>query len=91
MLILLSRVIMCHSSFMKEYFLAGLICLFNPYSEQPICMKFHEEPIIYYSFDECRAKSIQKVNEIGTNFTNQGFEIAELKIYCLVDKNQKNT
>jgi hypothetical protein len=76
---------------MKEYFLAGMICLLNPISERPQCMNFYEDPINYYSLEDCKVAATQKVNEIGDNFTSQGFQILELRIVCLVDKEQKNT
>lgn len=76
---------------MKEYFLAGIICLLNPISDQPQCLKFHEDPINYYSLDECKVIATQKVNEIGANFASQGFQILDLRIACMVDKDQKNT
>jgi hypothetical protein len=76
---------------MKEYFLAGLICLLNPISDRPYCMQFKEDPIVYYSLEECKAVATTKVNEIAANFTSQGFQILELKIVCLVDKVSKNT
>ena len=76
---------------MKEYFLAGLICLLNPISDRPYCMQFKEDPIVYYSLEQCKAVATTKVNEIAANFTSQGFQIIELKIVCLVDKVSKNT
>ena len=76
---------------MKEYFLAGLICLLNPVSDRPHCMQFKEDPIVYYSLEQCKAVATTKVNEIASNFTSQGFQILELKIVCLVDKVSKNT
>ena len=76
---------------MKEYFLAGLICLSNPISDRPYCMQFKEDPIVYYSLEQCKAVATTKVNEIASNFTSQGFQILELKIVCLVDKVSKNT
>ena len=76
---------------MKEYFLAGLICLLNPISDRPYCMQFKEDPIVYYSLEQCKAVATTKVNEIASNFTSQGFQILELKIVCLVDKVSKNT
>jgi len=76
---------------MKEYFLAGLICLLNPVSDRPHCMQFKEDPIVYYSLEQCKAVATKKVNEIASNFTSQGFQILELKIECLVDKVSKNT
>ena len=76
---------------MKEYFLAGLICLLNPISDRPYCMQFKEDPIVYYSLEQCKAVATTKVNEIASNFTSQGFQILELKILCLVDKVSKNT
>jgi len=76
---------------MKEYFLAGLICLLNPISDRPYCMQFKEDPIVYYSLEQCKAVATTKVNEIAANFTSQGFQILELKIVCLVDKVSKNT
>ena len=76
---------------MKEYFLAGLICLLNPISDRPYCMQFHEDPIVYYSLEQCKVVATTKVNEIAANFTSQGFQIIELKIACLVDKVSKNT
>ena len=76
---------------MKEYFLAGLICLLNPISDRPYCMQFKEDPIVYYSLEQCKAVATRKVNEIASNFTSQGFQILELKIVCLVDRVSKNT
>jgi hypothetical protein len=76
---------------MKEYFLAGLICLLNPISDRPYCMQFKEDPIVYYSLEQCKAVATTKVNEIAANFTSQNFQILELKIVCLVDKVSKNT
>ena len=76
---------------MKEYFLAGLICLLNPISDRPYCMQFKEDPIVYYSLEQCKAVATTKVNEIASNFTSQGFQILELKIVCIVDKVSKNT
>ena len=76
---------------MKEYFLAGLICLLNPISDHPYCLQFKEDPIVYYSLEQCKAVATTKVNEIASNFTSQGFQILELKIVCLVDKVSKNT
>ena len=76
---------------MKEYFLAGIICLLNPISDLPECLIFNEDPINYYSLDECKVIATQKVNEIGVNFTFQGFQILDLRIACMVDKEQKNT
>ena len=76
---------------MKEYFLAGLICFLNPIIEQPVCMQFYEDPIVYYSLKQCKVVANKKVNEMADNFTSEGFEILELKIACLVDKNLKNT
>ena len=76
---------------MKEYFLAGLICFLNPIIEQPVCMQFKEDPIVYYSLEQCKMLATTKINEIAANFTSQGFQILELKIVCLVDKVSKNT
>ena len=76
---------------MKEYFLAGMICLLNPISDQPQCFNFHEDPIKYYNLEDCKAVSAQKTNEMANNFTANGFQILELRIACLVDKEHKNT
>jgi len=91
MLSILSRVKTCHNELMKEYFLAGLICLLNPISDRPYCMQFKEDPIVYYSLEQCKMLATTKINEIAANFTSQGFQILELKIVCLVDKVSKNT
>jgi len=76
---------------MKEYFLAGFICLLNPVNERPHCIQFYEDPRIYYSLEVCKDKAHQKVNEIGANFTEKGFNILNLKVFCLVDNSEKNT
>jgi len=76
---------------MKEYFLAGFICLLNPVNERPHCISFFEDPRIYYSLEVCKDKAQQKVNKIGVNFTEKGFNILDLKVFCLVDNNEKNT
>jgi len=91
MLSILSRIKTCHNELMKEYFLAGLICLLNPISDRPYCMQFKEDPIVYYSLEQCKMLATTKINEIAANFTSQGFQILELKIVCLVDKVSKNT
>jgi hypothetical protein len=76
---------------MKEYFIAGMICLLNPVSDMPQCFNFHEDPINYYNLEDCKAFSTQKANEMADNFTANGFQILELRIACLVDKQHKNT
>ncbi len=76
---------------MKEYFLAGLICLLNPVNERPHCIQFYEDPTIYYSLDKCKIKAHEKVNEIAVKFNEKGFTILDLKVLCLIDKAEKNT
>jgi hypothetical protein len=55
---------------MKEYFLAGMICLLNPISDQPQCFNFHEDPIKYYNLEDCKAVSSQKANEMAFKYLN---------------------
>tara|TARA_R100001509_G_scaffold99600_1_gene58230 strand:- start:1541 stop:1771 length:231 start_codon:yes stop_codon:yes gene_type:complete len=76
---------------MKEFFMMGMLCLINPMTGQEHCAFIHEDPIIYYPKNICEEKVVKKVNEMGVNLTKKGFEITELYMNCLVDKNRLNT
>jgi hypothetical protein len=54
-------------------------------------MYIHEDPIIYYSEEDCKTAAVKKVNEMGTNLTSQGFNVSQLSIRCVVDKSKLNT
>jgi|9_EtaG_2_1085328.scaffolds.fasta_scaffold49608_4 hypothetical protein len=76
---------------MKEFFMMGVLCLINPVTSMDQCMYVHENPIIYYTEEDCKIESVKKVNEMGTNLTSQGFVISQLSITCVVDKSKLNT
>tara|TARA_Y100001970_G_C13510516_1_gene498080 strand:+ start:137 stop:367 length:231 start_codon:yes stop_codon:yes gene_type:complete len=76
---------------MKEFFMMGMLCLINPFTGQELCTFIHEDPIMYYPKEVCEKKAVEKVNEMGVNLTERGFEISELYMNCLVDKNRLNT
>ena len=74
---------------MKEFFILGVLCVLNPETYKPDCMTFHEEPIKFYTLEQCNTQAVKKVNEIGADFTSKGFYITRLDITCLVDKSKK--
>ncbi len=76
---------------MKEFFMFGLLCLINPMTGQQECLYIRENPIIYYEEKSCKEEAVKKVNEMGHNLTNQGFQISLFFINCLVDKSKLNT
>jgi hypothetical protein len=76
---------------MKEFFMMGVLCLVNPVTNMQQCMYIHEDPIKYYTEEQCKAEAIKKVNEMGTNLTSQGMIIAQLNIRCVVDNKRLNT
>ena len=76
---------------MKEFFMMGMLCLINPLTGQEQCAFIHEDPIMYYPEKVCEEKAVEKVNEMGVNLTERGFEISQLYMKCLVDKNRLNT
>ena len=69
----------------------GMLCLINPMTGQEQCAFIHEDPIRYYSESVCKQEAVKKVNEMGVNLTARGFEITQLYMNCLVDKNRLNT
>jgi hypothetical protein len=54
-------------------------------------MYLNEDPIIYYTEEDCKTTAVKKVNEMGTNLTSKGFQISQLSIQCVVDKSKLNT
>ena len=76
---------------MKEFFMMGVLCMINPVTSMNQCMYIHEDPIIYYSEEDCKIAAVKKVNEMGTNLTSQGMIIAQLNIRCVVDNKRLNT
>ena len=76
---------------MKEFFMMGVLCVINPVTSMNQCMYIHEDPIIYYTEEDCKIAAVKKVNEMGTNLTSQGFNISQLSIKCVVDKSKLNT
>jgi len=76
---------------MKEFFMMGILCLVNPVTSMNQCMYVHENPIKYYTEEDCKIATVKKVNEMGTNLTSQGFIISQLSIQCVVDKSKLNT
>ena len=76
---------------MKEFFMMGILCVINPMTTITQCMVIHEDPIIYYTEDDCKTAAVKKVNEMGTNLTSQGINISQLSIRCVVDKSKLNT
>ena len=76
---------------MKEFFMMGMLCLINPMTGQEQCAFIHEDPIMHYPESVCKEKAVKKVNEMGVNLTSKGFEISQLYMNCLVDKNRLNT
>lgn len=76
---------------MKEFFMMGVLCLINPVTSMDQCMYLNEDPIKYYTEEDCKTLAVKKVNEMGTNLTSQGFVISQLSITCVVDKSKLNT
>lgn len=76
---------------MKEFFMMGVLCMINPVTSMNQCMYIHEDPIIYYSEEDCKTAAVKKVNEMGTNLTSEGIQITQLKMNCIVDKSKQNT
>ena len=76
---------------MKEFFMMGMLCLINPVTSHEQCAFIHENPIMFYTEEVCHVEAVKKVNEMGVNLTARGFEITQLYMNCLVDKNRLNT
>jgi hypothetical protein len=75
----------------KEFFVIGWICIFNPVLGQDHCAFMTEQPVKFYRQDECEVAALKKVNEIGVELTKQGLVISRLQMWCTVDKTKLNT
>jgi len=76
---------------MKEFFLIGLLCLVDPFTGTNHCAYINEDPIVFYTEEQCATRKHEKANEIAVNLTSRGFNISYLDVSCIVDKNKKNT
>lgn len=76
---------------MKEFFLYGILCVATPEFNLEQCNYFYEDPQKFYTLEECKVVSEQKVNEIGLNLTSKGVVITKLQIACVVDNTKQNT
>ena len=74
---------------MTEYFLLGLLCLINPITGHQDCAYVNENPIIYYTKEECNIKKVEKTTEMAANLTSKGFEISYIDIQCILDTKAK--
>ena len=74
---------------MTEYFLLGVLCLVSPITGQPECAYLNENPIIYYTKEECNIRKVEKTTEMAANLTSKGFEISYIDIQCILDTKAK--
>ena len=76
---------------MKEFFMIGILCVLEPFSDTERCAYINEDPIKYYDEKTCVDLTYKKINEMGTNLTSEGIQITQLKMTCIVDKSKQNT
>jgi|TARA_R100000084_G_C4589574_1_gene117764 hypothetical protein len=76
---------------MSEFFLMGVLCLIDPFTGTQHCAYINEDPIVFYSQEQCNKRKDEKATEIAVNLTSRGFTISYLNVTCIVDKKKKNT